>query len=118
MTQQNKKPDEKPMSEDDKRYGRLYPVTFTTCPHCGCTRRFAEDAMKEDRTPEEIGTKIPCLGSLEYTYHTALYDITLVNIVDSCRKCGAIITVARMKRKRLNIGKPPPGSVQPPFMKG
>lgn len=78
------------------------PKTFDKCPHCGSTRLFCHEALKEHMTPEEILAKNPVLGSIEHILSTPLYTVRVVAIVDVCPDCGTVYAVAMFKQKLLN----------------
>lgn len=88
-------------------YGPAAPRVFKECPVCGCPTRFTVEAMKGDLQLENIQGKEPALGSFEYLYDTPTHTVRLIAVVDSCQRCGAIITLARYKIKTLNIDLPP-----------
>jgi hypothetical protein len=93
--------------QDQEDYGPAAPRVFKECPVCGCPTRFTIEAMKGDLQLENILGKEPALGSLEYVYDTPTHTVRLIVVVDSCQKCGAIITLARDKIKTPNIEMPP-----------
>jgi len=84
---------------EELEFGKLYPREFDKCPVCGCPRRFAEDVLAEE-VPKV--TKRPyALGEFEAHYTVPEGEITLHCVVDSCRMCGVIYTVARDKVKKV-----------------
>lgn len=82
-------------------YGPAAPRVFTECPVCHCPARFTVEAMKGDLHLEDIMGKEPALFSFEYIYETPTHTIKLVAVGDSCQRCGAFYTLARMKLKGI-----------------
>jgi hypothetical protein len=102
--------------ESENEYGAVAPRSFAECPVCHCPARFTLDALKGEISDDVLKGRSLSLGMMKYLYYTPIYEIELRVIYDSCRRCGAIYTVARDKVKRLRISKP--GSGQAGFVIG
>lgn len=84
---------------NEEEWGPLAYREFVECPVCHTPNRFSVEALRGDFPEARMKTKPPAMGSLEFIYDTPLYRIRLAVVVDSCCKCGALITIARSKTK-------------------
>jgi hypothetical protein len=101
------KPVPEPVPED---YGKLYPRTFEECPVCHTKARFAAECFKENFTAEELAKHEPYLHVVRATYDKGIYQYQVINLVDTCAKCGVMYTVARDKKTVLLATIAAPGS--------
>jgi hypothetical protein len=91
---------------NEEEWGKLEFREFDECPYCHCKNRFAVEALRGEIPEDKLVKKPPALGRFELIYDTPLYRITLTNVVDTCCRCGGIITVARSKKKEpLTFGR-------------
>jgi len=104
---EREKGEESPEDQKEQKEPLGLPRTFEKCTNCGSTRRFCDEAMKEDLQLETLHGKQPVLLSAEYVYDTPLYPVKLRALLDICWDCGHLCTVVIQKlkgRPTLHVG--------------
>jgi hypothetical protein len=84
---------------NEEEWGNREYREFPACPVCGCPNRYSLEALRGEVPEDKLLNKPPAIGSFQLSYLTPLHRITLNVVVDSCCKCGALITVARGRKK-------------------
>jgi len=100
----------------------VLPKHFDKCPNCGCTRRFCEEALKDDIPAKELEEHMPVLQSGEFTIHPPgkLFPVRLMALMDVCVACGTVYAVVLTKEHlRPTLGGGNGGKRQgPPLIPG
>ena len=75
----------------------VLPKTFETCPNCGSTRRFSEEALKDDM-PDKDERK-PVLQSSELFIQPPgkLFPVKVMALMDVCVECGTVYAMVLLK---------------------
>ncbi len=86
---------------EEKQEPLVLPKEFLTCPNCGSSRRFCEEALKDDLPDADAAAGKPMIlsGELVLQPKRALFPIKLLAVMDVCVDCGTVYAVELMKFK-------------------